>query len=92
MEYPDCFGDMGHKIYCLGYDPTAEQLDEDERTEAVQAEAIDCHACEAFEPCWKISLNTNIHSNDLNMAERLAAIEGALGGGSSPPGGFSRLH
>lgn len=92
MKYPECFGDMGHKIHCLGYDPTAESLDEDERAEAVRGEAIGCHGCGAFDPCWKISMNTNIHGADLNMAERLAAIEDALGGGGTPPGGFTRLH
>lgn len=91
MEYPECFGDMGHKICCLGYEPGAEGMGEEERAEALRQEAIACHTCPAFDPCWKVSLNTGIHGSELNLSERLSAIESALGGGSGSTGGF-RIH
>jgi hypothetical protein len=92
MDYPECFGDMGHKICCFGYEPSAEAVGEEERAEASRKEAIACHACQVFEPCTKISLNTGLHGGELNLAERLSAIESALGGGEAGPGGLSRYH
>ena len=92
MEYPECFGDMGHKVVCLGYSPAGESLGDEERAEASRDEAIACHACQVFEACTKISLNTGIHGCELNVSERLASIEHVLGGGDDGPKGFSRLH
>ncbi len=92
MEYPECFGDMGHKVCCLGYEPSADAMGEEERAEATRREAIACHACHVFEPCTKISLNSGLHSSELNIAERLAAIESALDGGEPGPMGSSRIH
>lgn len=92
MEYPECFGDMGHKICCLGYEPAADAMGDDERTEASRKEAIACYACPVFEPCTSISLNVGLHGCELNLAERLTAIEGALGGSEAGPKGFSRFH
>ncbi len=91
MEYPECFGDMGHKIVCLGYSDEAEGVDEHERSEASRREAIACHACQAFEPCSMVSLNVGLHGGELNLAERLNAIESALGGEAGPKG-YTRVH
>jgi hypothetical protein len=92
MEYPECFGDMGHKVYCLGYEAPTGSLDEDERSEAIRREAIACHRCRVFDPCWKISLNAGLHGSELHVADRLSAIESALGGGGPQPRGFHRMH
>ena len=92
MEYPECFSDMGHKIYCLGYDPAADGMSDEQRSEAVRREAIACHACPVFDPCWKISLNSGVHGSELNVAERLTGIESALGGVGPDSTGFGRLH
>jgi hypothetical protein len=91
MEYPECFGDMGHKIVCLGYSPSAEAVAEHERSDVCRQEAIACHACNVFDPCSKISLNSGLHGSELNVADRLNAIESALGGEAGPKG-YSRVH